>query len=344
MDEIKKLIFLIGPRTKPNLMLKYMLINGGYKVLLIEQGPNILRYIEEELPSLLLFDFRVSDIEWFNLLKEIKQNNLTKMIPFAVLMNRSDREIVPKLYEQGADNVLYKSLPREDLLDEINGILIKSEKSQSNLLSKDGFEGNLKDMSIVEIIQTLDINEKTGILRISSADDVGYIYFYKGRMQKAKVLNLKDELAIFRILQWREGIFIFQNKGHNIDKTLKMHDREIVMEGMKRIDDIMRYYSEIGGETVVPHSRTIKDSSIFMDLTQLQKTIYLKLDGKKQLRDYIKYNSVGDNELLSSFMALYKKDLIYFKSTEIIEMPETCNKKRIKDIFKNVEEIFFTDR
>ncbi len=341
MEDTKKLIFVIGSRSKSNLLLKYLLINGGYKVLLLDYSPNILKYIEEELPALLMFDYMQSKSDWFVLLKEVKENNITKMIPIIVMLQRADRDLVPKLYEQGADHIIYKPLSREDTLDEVKGILIKSEKNKNNLLSRVGFEGNLKDMSVIEVIQTLDINEKTGILRITSGDDVGYIYFFKGKMQKAKALNLKDELAIFRIMQWRDGIFIFQNKTHGVEKTIKKADQEIVLEGVQRLDDISRFLSEIGGERVIPVSATIKDSSIFMDLPQLQKTLYLKLDGAKEIREYIRYTSVGDFEIVSAFLELYKKELISFKAPVRPMQDSQIKKKRMKDIFKNAEDIFF---
>lgn len=341
MEENKRLVFLIGSRNKSNLLLKYLLINGGYKVLLIEHSPNILKYIEEELPSLLIFDFRISDMEWFNLVKEVKENNITKMIPFTVTLNRTDRKLAPKLYEQGVDHILFKPISREDTLDEIKGILIKSERSRDNLLSRAGLEGNLKDMGIVEIIQTLDMNDKTGILRIMSGDDVGIIYFNKGKMQKAKTQNLKDENAIYRILQWREGAFSFQLKKISTERILKLSDQEIIMEGMKRLDDLTRIISKIGGETAIPYSCTIKESSVFMDLTQLQKTIYLKLDGKKDIGEYLKYNTVGDIELLEAFMQLNNQGLISFKTpAKTSKNDGESNKKRIRDIFKNVEDIF----
>ncbi len=341
MEDLKKLIFLIGDRDKSNLLLKYILVNGGYKVLLLEHSPNILKYIEEELPALLLFDFMPSSSDWFKLLKEVKENNMTRMIPFVVMLQRTERDFVPKLYEQGADHIIYKPVSREDTLDEIRGILIKSEKNKNNLLSKVGFEGNLKDMSVIEIIQTLDINDKTGILRITSGEDVGYIYFFKGKMQKAKALNLKDEMAIFRIMQWRDGIFVFQNKTHAVEKTIRKPDQEIVLEGVRRIDDTSRIISEFGGDSAIPVSSTITDSSVFMDLPQLQKTLYLKLDGVKELKEYLRYTAVGDFEIISAFFDLYKKGLISFKSTDRITKEGTQKKRRMKDIFKNAEDIFF---
>ena len=346
MNESKQLIFIIGARNKSNLFLKYLLINEGYKVLLIEEGINIQKYVEEEVPALLLSEFDGLEGYTTDLLKEIKSTNITKLIPFVFIMKNTERSIVPELYELGADYIIFKPISRENTLSDIKGILIKSQKNQRSLLTRGGISGDLKDMSVIEIIQTLDMNEKTGILKISHGEDNGYVYFNRGKMVKAKALNLKDEPAIFRILQWREGTFIFENKIYSKEKSVHMPDQRIVLEGLQRIDEMNKLVNELGSLDSIPVAKTIRDTHVFMDLSMDEKSIYLRLDGKNTLHHYIRYNAIGDLELIRLFFALHRKGIVGFKKRQQSGKPVAAvppNKKRMSDIFKNVENILFKE-
>ncbi len=56
-------------------------------------------------------------------------------------------------------------------------------------------EGALQDVSLADICQLLGMGKKTGCLSITDRSNFGYIYFGKGRVIYASVLNRKDRLG-----------------------------------------------------------------------------------------------------------------------------------------------------
>ena len=56
-------------------------------------------------------------------------------------------------------------------------------------------EGALQDVSLADICQLLGMGMKTGCLSITDRSNFGYIYFEKGRVIYASVLNRKDRLG-----------------------------------------------------------------------------------------------------------------------------------------------------
>jgi len=56
-------------------------------------------------------------------------------------------------------------------------------------------EGSLSDVSLADICQLLSLGRKTGCLTITDRVDFGYIYFKKGRVIHASVLNRPDRLG-----------------------------------------------------------------------------------------------------------------------------------------------------
>ncbi|MDH5591049.1 MAG: DUF4388 domain-containing protein [Gemmatimonadota bacterium] len=56
-------------------------------------------------------------------------------------------------------------------------------------------EGSLQDVSLADICQLLSMGRKTGCLSITDRSNFGYIYFEKGRVIHASVLNRPDRLG-----------------------------------------------------------------------------------------------------------------------------------------------------
>src|SRR5687767_7334863 len=56
-------------------------------------------------------------------------------------------------------------------------------------------EGALQDVSLADICQLLGMGMKTGCLSLTDRSNFGYIYFEKGRVIYASVLNRKDRLG-----------------------------------------------------------------------------------------------------------------------------------------------------
>src|SRR5688500_16665470 len=96
-------------------------------------------------------------------------------------------------------------------------------------------EGPLKELGLQEVFQLLDLSRKTGMLRVTSRlkDDEGHVYFEDGRVVQANVrskpnaaidaasvtdrelerrLRGQVENAIFDLMSWREGHFLFEER------------------------------------------------------------------------------------------------------------------------------------
>jgi hypothetical protein len=56
-------------------------------------------------------------------------------------------------------------------------------------------EGALQDVSLADIYQLLAMGQKTGCLSITDRSNFGYVYFKKGRVIYASVLNRRDRLG-----------------------------------------------------------------------------------------------------------------------------------------------------
>ena len=55
--------------------------------------------------------------------------------------------------------------------------------------------GSLKEASLPDVLQLLSMGKKTGCLSVTHRSNFGYIYFDKGRICYASLVNRRDRLG-----------------------------------------------------------------------------------------------------------------------------------------------------
>ncbi|NLL14038.1 MAG: DUF4388 domain-containing protein [Fibrobacter sp.] len=74
------------------------------------------------------------------------------------------------------------------------------------------FSGNLKQTTLLDAIQFLEIGRREGILHVYSGRRKGYLTFLKGQVVDAFYRNETGREAIFQMLELIEGDFYFEPK------------------------------------------------------------------------------------------------------------------------------------
>jgi len=102
-----------------------------------------------------------------------------------------------------------------------------------------GVVGKLSDMPPAELLQTLNINQKTGVLRLKLADAAATVSFKEGAMVDAKYGDLSGRAAFYEILKETDGRFKFiSGLAEEEMAAEEMGDfMGMLMEGLKRIDE-----------------------------------------------------------------------------------------------------------
>ncbi|HET8714721.1 MAG TPA: DUF4388 domain-containing protein, partial [Holophagaceae bacterium] len=68
-------------------------------------------------------------------------------------------------------------------------------------------KGNLESISLIDVSQLLNVNRKTGMLKIVSGRNQGVLYFVNGEVVHAETPMDKGEMAAYQILEWSSGTF-----------------------------------------------------------------------------------------------------------------------------------------
>lgn len=102
-----------------------------------------------------------------------------------------------------------------------------------------GMVGQVADISLVELCQMVNSNQKTGRLNIENNEDRGVILFNEGELVHAEYKNFNGKEAFYEIIGVDDGRFKFTQGLSSQEKQFDVLGgfMGMIMEGMKRLDD-----------------------------------------------------------------------------------------------------------
>ncbi len=112
---------------------------------------------------------------------------------------------------------------------------------------KTRFTGNLHDISVVELIQMLELNRKSGAMQIDDANEIGWLLFDKGKIVDAYYGDITRENAVYRILFLTDGEFNIKFKKIVGERRINIDTQTLLMEGLRLQDEAKRLESSFGG-------------------------------------------------------------------------------------------------
>jgi hypothetical protein len=98
-------------------------------------------------------------------------------------------------------------------------------------------EGNLQDMSLVDIIQLSCRNQEASSVSLSRGDREGAIYFADGQVLHATHDGEEGEDAFYQLLRWEEGNFVIEKGVESSERSIHVPWRHLLMQSLQRIDE-----------------------------------------------------------------------------------------------------------
>jgi DNA-binding response OmpR family regulator len=223
----------------PNILklLDISLTKAQYDVISCDSAEKAISTANKEKPDLIISDVNMPEMDGIEFCWMIRENSDVPLTPFIFLTSMRDPDFEVRGYRAGADDFLNKPIDREILLEHVKILLDRNKKLKSlddkkTPVSK-GINGELSELSLVEIIQLLNINKRSGQLKVEK----GLILFSKGQIMKAEYQNLKNEDAIYHLVTFKKGHFSFTNQELEIEQELETSTMSVVMEACRRMDE-----------------------------------------------------------------------------------------------------------
>jgi tetratricopeptide (TPR) repeat protein len=137
-------------------------------------------------------------------------------------------------------------------------------------------KGSLKEASLPDVLQLLALGQKTGCLSIADRSNFGYIYFEKGRICFASIVNRRDRLGDILV---KHGRITEEQLGAAIHKQSKERNKKLgeILVGMAVITqgDLERYI------------RVQIEESVYYLFTWTQGTFNFETDIRPEQQDFL---------------------------------------------------------
>lgn len=102
---------------------------------------------------------------------------------------------------------------------------------------QDGIKASLKDMSLVDVIQVLNLSRRTAVVNIGSERGAGKVFVENGNIVHAAFRELSGEEALYHLLSWKDGEFQVEMDVQPEARTIVSNVECLLLEGMKRVDE-----------------------------------------------------------------------------------------------------------
>ncbi len=182
---------------------------------------------------------------------------------------------------------------------------LKLETSATRERSKAILEGELENMQVPTLLQSINMSKMTGRLNITHEANACNIYFHEGAPQHADSPENKGDAAIVEILTWEQGQFRFYPNDKCDDKTIKRRLDGMIMEGIALLDQV-KFLNTAGlkvDSTLLRKHDRITDEMFKEALTKgapldlaTQRKFYEMVDNRASLQDILRRVPMTKNE------------------------------------------------
>lgn len=172
-------------------------------------GEEAIQKVAAEHPDLIIADIGMPGMDGYELCSRLRRDASTRTIPFIFLTARDQDQDKIKARKVGADDYLTKPCPLERLVQSVETVMDRIEQARKIPLDRIGMSGRIEEVDLLDMIQTLELDQKTGALVLSHGERTGTLYFRDGVIVEADLRSPKREEPLFRLLGWKTGRFLF---------------------------------------------------------------------------------------------------------------------------------------
>jgi hypothetical protein len=141
-----------------------------------------------------------------------------------------------------------ESLPRDQV--ELVAKRLYSLQSRPAPVSsfRDDFRGDLQQVSLLDLLQLLAMNRRTGSLNLNTPSGAGEVRLREGEVVDAVYRRHEAEKALFRLLGEKEGSFAFTVGSATTSARIESPTNALLMDGLRQLDEVRRWREELGAE------------------------------------------------------------------------------------------------
>src|SRR3981189_1984475 len=152
------------------------------EVVLADDGADALLKVIDEPPDAILCYIKMPGLDGRQLFEKLRGREQTRHIPFLFMASRADIEERLRPLVDGVEDFITKPFLVKDLVRITKRVVdrLHLEKLQSKGSRPGVIQGRLEEMSMIDLMQSLEMGQKSCRLIVQSGGAQGDIYFSSG--------------------------------------------------------------------------------------------------------------------------------------------------------------------
>jgi CheY-like chemotaxis protein len=207
-------------------------------------GADALLKVIDDPPDVILCDYKMPGLDGRQLFEKLRGREATKHIPFLFMASRPDIEERLRPLVDGVEDFIPKPFLIKDLVRISKKVVdrLHLEKLQKKASRPGVIQGRLEEMSMIDLMQSLEMGQKSCRLIVRQGGIQGELYFAGGQCRDAKVGKVDGDDAVYKVVLWTEGEFEIDFNAANASKrtTTTRNTTGLLMEAMRLMDESNR--------------------------------------------------------------------------------------------------------
>ena len=209
-------------------------------LLAVDGGDALLKAIDDP-PDAILCDFKMSGLDGRQLFEKLRGREQTRKIPFLFMASRADIEERLRPLMDGVEDFIAKPFLLRDLVRNCKKVVdrIHLEKLQKTASRPGVIQGRLEEMSMTDLLQSLEMGQKSCRLVVRQNGEQGELFFSSGQCRDAKIGGIEGDDAVFKVILWTAGEFEIDFNAANASTrtTTTRGTTGLLREAMRLMDE-----------------------------------------------------------------------------------------------------------
>lgn len=215
----------------------YLMLTG-YEVIAASDGREAVEKAQRYRPDVVLLDVQMPLSDGFEALAALREDPVLTDVPVLLLTSLSRTNLKVRALDLGADDYIVKPFDRAELVARVRRALRRSARYRELAGT---LQGDLANVSLPELLQTLELGRRTG--RLTFPDLQAEILVERGHFRAARWLAREGTEVLVRLMLIPRGSFRMSFEDPSPldgDTPPGIPIQEVILECAKTIDETRR--------------------------------------------------------------------------------------------------------
>jgi len=211
-------------------------------------GADALMKIIDDPPDLIISDYKMPGLDGRQLYEKLRGRENTRGIPFIFVASRNDIDEKLRPMVDGVEDFVAKPFYVKDVVRRAKKVVdrLHLEKLSRRSARPGVIQGRLEEMSIMDLLQSLEMGQKSCLLTVSSGEQKCEMYFSAGGCKHAKLGRVEGDDAVYETVKWTAGEFEIDFNATTEKATTTKSTQGLLMEALRLMDEAARDAEDTG--------------------------------------------------------------------------------------------------